>query len=65
MKQRLIFPALARLEERKLGWFFVVTLGNQEFSFFNGEKPAIINPIVNVVLEYQVADAEPSAAPIV
>lgn len=65
MKHRLIFPAYAALRQGEMGWFFVVKLGQQEFSFLAGqEKPEISSPVVNIILEYRGVDAEPSTAPI-
>lgn len=67
MKHRLIFPAIiTAIEERPLGWFFIVKLGSQEFAFFNGPKPESPCESANLILEYEPwsPDADPSPTPV-
>lgn len=48
-----------RSESEDLGWFIVITLGAQEFSFLHGDDKLVLSePQVNLIIEYTVPDAQ-------
>lgn len=59
MKHRDIFRVPARAIRKEAGWEVIVTFPGAEVAFHYGErKPQITEPIINLVLEYTVPDAQ-------
>jgi len=53
MRQRLVFHAPFRAEQRGTYWYIVVRLGTIDYSFFHGdEEPKFTQPMNDVILEY-------------